>query len=298
MGSLGFGLVSLRDIMKNNFGLCTLYISTYVHFGKHFFFCIIFRRKIEDISEESSTTEETHKKPEALKQNRCYNIPPVKRKIPSLSSVMKNSSPNPNVQFSCIDVLFSYVYVMRLYNGCPEDSLEQAAENLLQLSPVLSENAVFESVESVVHNSLSVVRRYKDLYCSEELSHRALLDVVSLIKGHDGGEGQSVSFVECALSHLCRLLSGSKEKLKANSVVKQKDTDLYKSMWLAKKKAEFLLAWVHTNTNILHSLVLSIQLVHSELSVNYKQHQKQREELEKAWGGSKPPKKKTLITEI
>ena len=137
---------------------------------------------------------------------------------------MKDSSPNPNVQFSCIDVLFSYVYIIRLYNGCPEDSLEQAAENLLQLSPVLSQNAVFESVESVVHNSLSVVQHYKDLYCSEELSHLALLDVVSLIKGHDGSEGQSVSFVECALSHLCRLLSGGKEKLKANSMVKQKDT--------------------------------------------------------------------------
>ena len=211
---------------------------------------------------------------------------------------MKNSSPNPNVQFSCIDVLFSYVYVMRLYNGCPEDSLEQAAENVLELSPVLSQNAVFESVESVVHNSLSVVRRFKDLYCSEEFSHCALLDVVSLIKGHDCSEGQSVSFVECALSHLCRLLSRGKEKLNTNSMMKQKDADLYKSMWLAKKKAEFLLAWVHTNTNILHSLVLSIQLVHSEVTVSHKQHQKQREELEKAWGGSKPLKKKSLITEI
>lgn len=157
---------------------------------------------------------------------------------------------------------------------------------------------MFDSVESVVYNSLSVVQHYKDLYCSEELSHLALLDVVSLIKGHAGSEGQSVSFAECALSHLCRLLSGGKEKLKANSMVKQKDTDLYKSMWLAKKKAEFLLAWVHTNTNILHSLVLSIQLVHSEVTVGHKQHQKQREELEKAWGGLKPPKKKSLITEI
>ena len=186
---------------------------------------------------------------------------------------------------------------MRLYNGCPEDSLEQSAENLLQLSPVLSHNAVFESVESVVHNSLNVVRHFKDLYCSEELSHLALLDVVSLI-GHDGSEGQSVSFVECALSHLCRLLSGGKEKLKAISVMKQKNTNLYKSMWLAKKKVEFLLAWVHINTNILRSLVLSIQLVHSEVSASHKQHQEQKEELEKAWGASKPPKKKSLITEI
>ena len=168
----------------------------------------------------------------------------------------------------------------------------------MQLSPVLSQNAVFESVESVVHNSLNVVRHCKDLYCSEEFSHLALLDVVSLIKGHDGSEGQSVSFVKCALSHLCRLLSGGKEQLKANSMMKQEDTDLHKSVWLAKKKAEFLLSWVHVDTNILHSLILSIQLVHSQVSASHKQHKKQREEVEKAWGGSKPPKKKSLITEI
>lgn len=66
------------------------------------------------MSEESSTTEESLKNHESVKQNRCYNFPAVKKKIPSLSSVMKNSSPNPNVQSSCIDVLFSYVYIMRL----------------------------------------------------------------------------------------------------------------------------------------------------------------------------------------
>lgn len=211
---------------------------------------------------------------------------------------MKNSIPNPNVKFSCIDVLFSYAYIMRLYNGCPEDTLEQAAESLLQLSPVLSKNAVFESVESVLHNSLSVVQDSKDLYCSEELSHVAVCDVISLIEGHVVKDGQDVNFVECAFSHLCRLFSGAKEKLKENCEMKQQDKHLHKSVWLAKKKAEFLLAWVHANTNILHSLVLGIHLVHNEVSVNYRQHKEQRQELEKAWGGYKPPKKTSLITEI
>lgn len=211
---------------------------------------------------------------------------------------MKNSTPNPDVQFSCIDVLFSYAYIIRLYNGCPEDTLDQAAENLLQLSPVLSQNAVFGSVESVVHNSLRVLQHSKDLYCSEELSHLAILDVISLIKGHTVIEGQRTNFAECALSHLCRLLSGGRGKLRENSKLKEQEKDLYKSIWLAKKKVEFLLAWVHSNTNILESLVLNIQVVHAEVSTSHKQHKKQTEELENAWGGSKPPKKPSLITEI
>jgi len=256
------------------------------------------KRKVEEVSAENSASKETHDKPKEVRGNKRRQLPPVKRNIPSLTEILKSSAPNPIVQFSCIDVLFSYTYVMRLYNGCPEDTSEQAAESLLLLSPVLSQNAVFDSVESVVHNSLSVVQHSKDLYCSEDFSHLALHDVISLIKGHADSDGLSANFVECALSHVCRLLSRGREKLKVNSKIKQQDTDLYKSMWLAKKKAEFLLAWVHSNTNILDSLILSLQLVHAEVSASHKQHKEQTEKLEKAWGGSKPPPKTPLITEI
>lgn len=260
----------------------------------------MFRKKIEDLSEENGTTDGTppQTKDEPLIQNRNQKIPPVKKNISPLSAIMKNSTPNPNVQFSCIDVLFSYAYVMRLYNGCPEDSLDQAAENLLQLSQVLSQNSVFESVESVVHNSLNVLKHCKDVYCSEELSHLAILDVISLIKGCTVTEGQKANFVECALSHACRLLSGGREKLKTNSKMEQQEKDLFKTMWLAKKKTEFLLAWTHANSNILESLVLNIQMIHAEVSMSYKQHKKQTEKLEQAWGGPKPPKIASLITEI
>lgn len=262
----------------------------------------MFRKKIEDLSKENAATEDIqpqyNENPQTVEQSRDHNIPPVKRDIPPLSSIMKNSTPNPNVQFSCIDVLFSYAYIMRLYNGCPEDSLDQASENLLQLSPVLSQNAVFESIESVVHNSLIVLQHSKDLYCSEELSHLVILDVISLIKGHNIDERQSTNFVEPAMSHLCRLLSRGREKLKVNSKLNQQEKHLYKSLWLAKKKAEFLLAWVHSNTAILESLVLNIQVIHAEVSMSYKQHKEQTEKLEQAWGGSKPPKKASLITEI
>lgn len=263
---------------------------------------LLFRKKIEDLSKENAATEEiwppNNEKPQTVEQNIDHNIPPVKRNIPPLSSIMKSSAPNPNVQFSCIDVLFSYAYVMRLYNGCPEDSPDQAAENLLQLSPVLSQNSVFESMESVVHNSLDVLQHSKDLYCSEEFSHLVILDVISLISGHKVNEQQKTNFVEHAMSHLCRLLSKGREKLKPNSKLNQQEKDLYKSLWFAKKKTEFLLAWAHSNTDILESLVLNIQVIHAEVSLSYKQHKEQTKNLEQAWGGSKPPKKASLITEI
>lgn len=262
------------------------------------------RKKIEVVSEGSNILgkkDEQKSKSHQIQtkeQEKKEKMPALKRNITSLLSAMKNSNVNPNVRFSCINVIFSYAYIMRLYNGCPEDSLEQAAENLLQLSPVLSKNAVFDSVESVVHSSLSALLDCKDLYCSEESSHQVLLDVISLIKGYVVMERKKTNFVDSALSHLCRLLSGGRERLKVNSKMNQKEADLCKSLWLAKKKVEFLLAWVHTNTHILQSLVLNMEVVLTEVSMSNRQHREQREKLEQVWGGSKPPKKATLITEI
>lgn len=230
------------------------------------------------------------------KEVKGQQIPSVKGNIPSLRSLMKQTKPNPNIQFSCIDILFSYAYIMRLYNGCPDDTSYQAAESLMQLSAVLSQNAVFENIESVVYNSLSAVKNSKELY-SEELSHCALLDVINLIQGHD--VAQRASFTDCALSDLCRFLSRVREKLKLDiKKMKQKDTNLCRSLWLAKKKTEFLLAWIHSNTTVLQSLVLSIQVLHAEVTESSKQHKEETEWLEKTWGGTKPPKKMPLITEM
>lgn len=256
------------------------------------------RMKIEEVHEANHVTRESPSIPEGVNKNRCHQVPTVKRNIPPLNSLIRTSSPHVNVKFGLIDVLFAYAYVLRLYNGCPEDALEQAVESLLQLSPVLSQNAMFESVESAVHSSLNLVQHSKDLYCSEEWSHLSLIDVVALINGHTNCEGQRVNFVECALSHLCRLFTRGKQKLKENSEKQQQATALSKSIWLAKKKAEFFLAWVHSNINILHSLAPSIQLLHNEVMASHKRHKEQKEELEKAWGGSKPPKKTPLVIEI
>ena len=125
----------------------------------------------------------------------------------------------------------------------------------------------------------------KELY-SEALSHCALYDVINLIQGHD--IAQRANFTDCALSDLCRCLSRVRERLKLNRKnMKQKDTNLCKSLWLAKKKTEFLLAWIHSNTTVLQSLVLSKQVLNAEVTESCKQHKKENESLEKNLGRNK-----------
>lgn len=140
----------------------------------------------------------------------------LKRNIILLLLVMKNLNVNLNVRFSCINVIFLYVYIMRLYNGCLEDSLEQVVENLLQFLFVFFKNVVFDSVELVVYSFLSVVLDCKDFYCFEELFYQVFLDVIFLIKGYVVMERKKINFVDSVLFYLCRFFSRGRERLKVN----------------------------------------------------------------------------------
>ena len=255
------------------------------------------RERIKDLTKEKK--EPPVNNLHTTTRNMKEKIPPTRKNIPPLSSITKHATPNPNIQFSFVDVLFSYAYIMRLYNGCPEENLEQATDNLMQLSPVLSKSAVFCNVESVVYSCLNVVQHSKDVCSSDEFSHSSLLDVIRLIKGYINNGGHRVVFVECALSHILKLLWKGREKLREQSDSQQQSIDLCKSMWLAKKKVEFLLSWVHSNVDALQCLVPDIEKIHAEVSKSCKQHNKQKKILEQDWGGPLPPKKPSeLIVEI
>ena len=252
-----------------------------------------FRKKIEviepDRQSQNSDEARDHSDQQQFSHGSKSNTPSIMKNIPPADKMVRNKTPSPNLRFNLIDVLYAYAYVMRLYNGSPEDSLHQASESLLKLSAVLAHNASFESVETVVHSSLSLSRQSEDLYNSESFSLTALLDVASLIKGKEG------AFVECALSDIHRLLKKGKEKLKALPEV---DKEMCKSIWLAKKKVYFLLSWVHSSASSLQSLVPTIEILHREISVTHTQHLEDKKKLEEVWGGTKPPQQKTLIEEI
>ena len=52
----------------------------------------------EDISEDNSVSKESKSNPVEAKKNTGKQVPPVKlRNLPSLSSLMKQTKPNPNI---------------------------------------------------------------------------------------------------------------------------------------------------------------------------------------------------------
>lgn len=226
------------------------------------------------------------------------NQEPQKSKIyPTvLHKVQQLSTPaNPLIKYSIIDVMYSYAYTMRLYNGSPMENPEQSSQTLYTLSSSLSKNLTFESLESVVHNSLNVVLESKDLFNSLDFSNDIVLDVIDLVKGSFKRGEKVVNFIDCALSDAHRILEKGRKELKHGSEKCEVDV---KRLWLAKKKLEFFLSWMQSSSDMVSSFAAELRTLHFDLVSNIEIHEAEKKQIQAKWKGNKPPPIKKLIEEI
>lgn len=73
--------------------------------------------------------------------------PPVLPDIPPLSTLL-SKEPSPLLAFNLLDILFSYAYVMRYFNGEPDSEASDASSFLVEISAVLQSNAVHQSPDA------------------------------------------------------------------------------------------------------------------------------------------------------
>lgn len=71
------------------------------------------------------------------------------RKLPPLNSILQTKKPSPCLGNHLISILHAYVRVMQRYNGDYRDCAVEAAYDLLDFCPVLSRNAVYQSMSQV-----------------------------------------------------------------------------------------------------------------------------------------------------
>lgn len=233
-----------------------------------------------DSKEESSQTQSSNK------QKQSY--PKVLKNIPAISG-----SANHLIKYSIIDVLYSYAYLMRLYNGEPEENLHHFVFELYELANSLSKNLTFHGVELAVHNALNTVQEHNNLWNSQEFSYKALLDVCKVLSGKHVIDGESIDYVDCALSDICRLFSKAKKVTKCK---KGDDKQDQKKVFLAKKKVEFFLSWAQSNKKVLHEMVPELKAIHFELMSDCKRHDKEKKKIDSSI--RKMMNKQKLIQEL
>ncbi|KAL5706816.1 hypothetical protein ACHQM5_024935 [Ranunculus cassubicifolius] len=153
-----------------------------------------------------------------------------------LLSITKLTStrPSPLLIVHLVDILYSYCFTLRLYNGDWQSEPLDAAMVILNLSNVLGEGGHPESVSQAVMYSLEQT-------CSPAYRHTGGLrfglglldDVVSVL--NLGGAG-----LVCSLCDLHRLMQAGEKEIQSN-----KERKVKSKVKLAVRKVYFMMCWVH-----------------------------------------------------
>uniref|UniRef100_H3AFL9 Zinc finger HIT-type containing 2 n=2 Tax=Latimeria chalumnae TaxID=7897 RepID=H3AFL9_LATCH len=217
------------------------------------------------------------------------SAPPVPVKIPPLGSLTRN--PSPLVRFSVVNVLYSYAFCLKLYNGdISQSSLaEEFAEAVLDVSAVLNSSRVFNSTAEALHSATEAVQAGRHGSGPQGVIG-AILAVAHILSGES--RSKSHQYALAALSHLGKLLGKVRKRWQHD----QKDG--YQTLFRARKKCEFLLAWANQNRDVLTLLCVEVRQEYKDSLANIQQVEGLKSKLETAWHGKRPPEQKLLIQEL
>ena len=225
-------------------------------------------------------------------------LPKLLKNVPQLSSLIKSKPPSDQMKYNLVNILYSYVYICRYYNGCHCDFLQEAVDRLWKLSAVLYHSVNFSCLDAALRSAIEASQQHKELFNSEEFSLSIIDDVLSLLKGSE--IDRETCYVQLALSDIHRLLAKtiklSKNDNKTNVKIEEniESQDHTKSLWLAKKKVLFMLAWFCENQEECLTLVPFLPVVKEAMALEVKQLQEEKIKIQK----SRMQKCKKLIEEI
>ncbi|KAH9625628.1 hypothetical protein KSS87_019988 [Heliosperma pusillum] len=158
-------------------------------------------------------------------------LPPLKK----LTSV----EPSPLIAIHLVDIIYSYCFTLRLYNGDWHSDPVGASMVVLSVSSILGQGAQPESVLEAVSNCLEQT-------CTPAFRHMGGLqfgiglldDVTSLISL--GGAA-----LVCALCDLQRMFEAARRELKSEKPRKTSRAELKSKLKSAARKVQFMMCWVH-----------------------------------------------------
>ncbi|GCC37892.1 zinc finger HIT domain-containing protein 2 [Chiloscyllium punctatum] len=204
----------------------------------------------------------------------CSNI------VPLLSLCSK---PSPLIQYSVVNVLYAYAFSMKLVNGDISGEMrDEFIEAALTVSEALKGNRVFMSTAEAVQAGVGAVRSTP--YFSNPFEPvNTIKDTSVLLTG--GSKASNGHYTLAAISHLHRTLGRAKRSQQ------KKDPGYYRA-W---KKCAFLLSWVNEHQDRLVFLSMEVQSEYKNTFDSLVQVEEAKSNLEKAWGGTRPPEKKVLI---
>lgn len=158
-------------------------------------------------------------------------LPPVSK----LSSV----EPSPLLAVHLVDILYSYCFTLRVYNGDWQSDAIGSALVVLSMSSVMGQGGQPGSVLEALSYCLEQI-------CSPAYRHMGGLqfglglidDVISLLS-------LGSSALVCSLSDMHRLIQAGERELKSEKSKKSRRVEIRNKLKLAERKIYFIMCWVH-----------------------------------------------------
>lgn len=152
---------------------------------------------------------------------------------------LSSTEPSPLLAVHLVDVIYSYCFTLRVYNGDWQSDAIGSATVLLTISSVLGQGGQPETVPEALSHCLEQT-------CSPDFRHMGgarfglglMDDVVSLLSL--GG-----SALVCLLCDLQRLIQAAERELKREKPRKLKRTEIKSKLKSAERKVYFMMCWVH-----------------------------------------------------
>ncbi|KAK2978662.1 hypothetical protein RJ640_019119 [Escallonia rubra] len=173
----------------------------------------------------------------SLLDTKGSDIPPgPETPLPRISK-LSSSDPSPLLAVHLVDIVYSYCFTLRLYNGDWQSDAIGSAMVVLSTSSVLGQGGQPETVNEALLNCLEQI-------CSPAFKHMGGLrfglglmdDVISLLSL--GGAA-----LVCLLCDLQRLIQAAERELKSEQ--KSKRAEMKSKLKSAERKVYFVMCWVH-----------------------------------------------------
>lgn len=155
-------------------------------------------------------------------------------------SKLSKTEPSPLLDFHLVDILYSYCFTLRLYNGDWQSDPIGSTMAILSVSSVLGQGvqpqSLMEGMSYGIEQTCSPCYRHVG---GLQFAMALIDDVISIISL--GCTGLIISF--CDLQRL--LKAGEKELKIEKKMIKSKREEIKRNLKLADRKVYFIMCWVH-----------------------------------------------------
>lgn len=214
-------------------------------------------------------------------------IPQLKLQVPKLTELLKSKEPSPLVSNNLVEVLYTYAYHCRKYNGTTTDLLSESGFNVISGSTFLLNGLTRSSPEEALEITMNTCSNQNRDTAVPQETIEVLLDVYHILLGPDKDNVTLYTKASLAECHsYCTALKRCRElPSTVNSTVVKN----------ALRKLEFLYAWADHAFLELPALALRVFGIYKSKISLFSEH-----EMHKMSQSHQihAPMKRDLITEL